>query len=211
MFVFTREGRASVQVMYRNPQAGTAATGRCTAQRIRGHVRQIRDRRAFSHLHLSRGGRAGAEPHRQGPLVRSLRAVRQPADRQSSTPTNTGAWPGSTTEAMRTRRSGRPRSRSPLSRLGCMGMGSSYSPTPDRNEMISLLQAAMDRGVTFFDTARSLRPVHERKSGGRSLAPFRGRVAIATKFGWAPLLRVRRGGAVWTAAPSTSRRRPRAR
>ena len=50
--------------------------------------------------------------------------------------------------------------------LGCMGMSYSYAPIPDRKEMISLLHAAVERGVTFFDTARSLRPVHERRAVG---------------------------------------------
>jgi aryl-alcohol dehydrogenase-like predicted oxidoreductase len=68
--------------------------------------------------------------------------------------------------------------------LGCMGMSWSYSPIPDRNEMISLLRAAVERGVTFFDTAEVYGPYTNEELLGEALAPFRGCVAIATKFGW---------------------------
>jgi aryl-alcohol dehydrogenase-like predicted oxidoreductase len=68
--------------------------------------------------------------------------------------------------------------------LGCMGMSWSYSPIPDRNEMISLLRAAVERGVTFFDTAEVYGPYTNEELLGEALAPFRGSVAIATKFGW---------------------------
>ncbi|MBV8551469.1 MAG: aldo/keto reductase [Acidobacteriaceae bacterium] len=70
--------------------------------------------------------------------------------------------------------------------LGCMGMSWSYSPVPDRNEMISLLRAAVERGVTFFDTAEVYGPYTNEELVGEALAPFRGRVVIATKFGWKP-------------------------
>jgi aryl-alcohol dehydrogenase-like predicted oxidoreductase len=70
--------------------------------------------------------------------------------------------------------------------LGCMGMSWSYTPIPDRNEMIALLHAAVDRGVTFFDTAEVYGPYANEALLGEALAPFRGKVAIATKFGWAP-------------------------
>ncbi|MBV9157994.1 MAG: aldo/keto reductase [Acidobacteriaceae bacterium] len=70
--------------------------------------------------------------------------------------------------------------------LGCMGMSWSYSPIPDRNEMVSLLRAAVDRGVTFFDTAEVYGPYTNEELLGEALAPYRGRVVIATKFGWAP-------------------------
>ena len=70
--------------------------------------------------------------------------------------------------------------------LGCMGMSWSYSPIPDRNEMIALLRAAVDRGVTFFDTAEVYGPLVNEELVGEALAPFRGQVVIATKFGWAP-------------------------
>jgi aryl-alcohol dehydrogenase-like predicted oxidoreductase len=70
--------------------------------------------------------------------------------------------------------------------LGCMGMSWSYSPIPDRNEMITLLRTSVDRGVTFFDTAEVYGPFANEELVGEALAPFRGRVVIATKFGWAP-------------------------
>ena len=70
--------------------------------------------------------------------------------------------------------------------LGCMGMSWSYSPVPDRHAMLTLLRAAVDRGVTFFDTAEVYGPHANEELVGEALAPFRGQVAIATKFGWAP-------------------------
>jgi aryl-alcohol dehydrogenase-like predicted oxidoreductase len=70
--------------------------------------------------------------------------------------------------------------------LGCMGMSWSYSPIPDRQEMISLLRTAVERGVTFFDTAEVYGPYTNEELVGEALAPFRGNVIIATKFGWAP-------------------------
>src|SRR5437899_12607910 len=68
--------------------------------------------------------------------------------------------------------------------LGCMGMSGSYTPLPDRNEMIPLLHAAVDRGVTFFDTAEVYGPYTNEELVGEALLPFRGRVVIATKFGY---------------------------
>jgi len=70
--------------------------------------------------------------------------------------------------------------------LGCMGMSWSYHPLPDRGEMISLLRAAVDHGLTFFDTAEVYGPFANEDLVGEALAPFRGQVVIATKFGWAP-------------------------
>jgi aryl-alcohol dehydrogenase-like predicted oxidoreductase len=70
--------------------------------------------------------------------------------------------------------------------LGCMGMSWSYTPVPDRNDMIALLRAAVERGVTFFDTAEVYGPYSNEELLGEALATFRGQVVIATKFGWAP-------------------------
>jgi aryl-alcohol dehydrogenase-like predicted oxidoreductase len=70
--------------------------------------------------------------------------------------------------------------------LGCMGMSWSYTPIPDRKDMVSLLHAAVDRGITFFDTAEVYGPLANEELVGEALAPFRGEVVIATKFGWAP-------------------------
>jgi len=68
--------------------------------------------------------------------------------------------------------------------LGCMGMSWSYGPAKDKQEMISLLHTAVDRGVTFFDTAEVYGPLLNEELVGKALAPFRGKVVIATKFGW---------------------------
>ena len=68
--------------------------------------------------------------------------------------------------------------------FGCMGMSWSYGPPKDKQEMIALLHAAVDRGVTFFDTAEVYGPLVNEELVGEALAPFRGKVVIATKFGW---------------------------
>ncbi|WP_433676956.1 aldo/keto reductase [Microbacterium gorillae] len=69
--------------------------------------------------------------------------------------------------------------------LGAMGMSQSYGPNPgDRNEMIAVLRGAVDRGITFFDTAEVYGPYENEELVGEALEPFRGRVVIATKFGW---------------------------
>jgi aryl-alcohol dehydrogenase-like predicted oxidoreductase len=68
--------------------------------------------------------------------------------------------------------------------FGCMGMSHSYGPPKDKKEMISLLHAAVERGVTFFDTAEVYGPLLNEELVGQALAPFRGDVIIATKFGW---------------------------
>jgi aryl-alcohol dehydrogenase-like predicted oxidoreductase len=68
--------------------------------------------------------------------------------------------------------------------LGCMGMSFSYTPLPDRKEMISLLHAAVEHGVTFFDTAEVYGPFTNEELVGEGLAPFREQVVIATKFGF---------------------------
>ena len=70
--------------------------------------------------------------------------------------------------------------------LGCMGMSWSYHPIPDRKEMVALLRAAVDRGVTFFDTAEVYGPHTNEELVGEALAPVRSQVVIATKFGWKP-------------------------
>jgi aryl-alcohol dehydrogenase-like predicted oxidoreductase len=67
--------------------------------------------------------------------------------------------------------------------LGCMGMSWSYGPPKDKREMIALLHAAVERGITFFDTAEVYGPLLNEEPVGEALAPFRGKVVIATKFG----------------------------
>jgi aryl-alcohol dehydrogenase-like predicted oxidoreductase len=68
--------------------------------------------------------------------------------------------------------------------LGCMSMTGGYSDKPDRDEMISLLRTAVERGVTFFDTAEIYGPYVNEELVGEALAPYKGQVVIATKFGW---------------------------
>jgi len=68
--------------------------------------------------------------------------------------------------------------------LGCMGMSFSYGPPKDKQEMIALLRAAVERGVTFFDTAEVYGPFINEELVGEALEPFRGQVVIATKFGF---------------------------
>jgi aryl-alcohol dehydrogenase-like predicted oxidoreductase len=68
--------------------------------------------------------------------------------------------------------------------LGCMSMTGGYSDKPDRQEMISLIHTAVDRGVTFFDTAEIYGPYANEELVGEALAPYQDQVVIATKFGW---------------------------
>ncbi len=68
--------------------------------------------------------------------------------------------------------------------LGCMGMSFSYGPPKDKQEMTTLLHAAVDRGITFFDTAEVYGPWLNEELVGEALAPYRGKVVIATKFGF---------------------------
>jgi aryl-alcohol dehydrogenase-like predicted oxidoreductase len=68
--------------------------------------------------------------------------------------------------------------------LGCMGMSSGYGPPKDKQEMISLIRSAVERGVTFFDTAEGYGPYTNEELVGEALAPMRERVIIATKFGF---------------------------
>ena len=69
--------------------------------------------------------------------------------------------------------------------LGCMGMSYGYGPAGDKLEMLSLIRSAVERGVTFFDTAEAYGPFTNEELVGEGLAPFRGQVVIATKFGFA--------------------------
>src|SRR5437773_10178430 len=68
--------------------------------------------------------------------------------------------------------------------LGCMGMSYGYGPAGDKNEMIALIRHAVERGVTLFDTAQIYGPFTNEELVGEALAPFRGQVVIATKFGF---------------------------
>src|SRR5580692_6519638 len=79
--------------------------------------------------------------------------------------------------------------------FGCMGLSFGYGPAVDKQEGISLIRAAVERGVTFFDTAEVYGPLTNEELVGEALAPFRRRVVIATKFGFAP---AHGGGGRWT-------------
>ena len=83
--------------------------------------------------------------------------------------------------------------------LGCMGMSFGYGPAAEKKEMISLIRTAVERGVTFFDTAEVYGPFTNEELVGGALAPFRDQVVIATKFGFAP---DPSGGPGWTALNS---------
>ena len=83
--------------------------------------------------------------------------------------------------------------------LGCMGMSFGYGPAGDKQEMISLMRGAVERGVTFFDTAEVYGPFTNEELVGEALAPFRSQVVIATKFGWEPNPQ---DGGKWTALNS---------
>ena len=70
--------------------------------------------------------------------------------------------------------------------LGCMGMNFSYAPFPDKQEMIALIRSAVERGITFFDTAEVYGPFTNEELVGEALSPLRDQVVIATKFGFKP-------------------------
>jgi aryl-alcohol dehydrogenase-like predicted oxidoreductase len=84
---------------------------------------------------------------------------------------------------MKTRRLGRSGLEVSALGFGCMGLNFSYGKAGDRTEMIALVRAAVDRGVTFFDTAEMYGPFTNEELVGEALAPFRGKGEIATKFG----------------------------
>src|SRR5882757_7410606 len=79
--------------------------------------------------------------------------------------------------------------------LGCMGMSFGYGPAADKQEMISLIRSAVERGVTFFDTAEVYGPFTNEELVGEALSPFRDQVVIATKFGFKP---ASDGGSRWS-------------
>ncbi len=85
---------------------------------------------------------------------------------------------------MQTRKLGKSRLEVSALGLGCMGMSFSYGPPKDRREMTALLRAAVERGITFFDTAEVYGPFTNEELVGEGLAPFRKQVVIATKFGF---------------------------
>src|ERR1051325_5647489 len=78
--------------------------------------------------------------------------------------------------------------------LGCMGLSFGYGPAADKQEMISLIRSAVERGVTFFDTAEVYGPFKNEELVGEALAPLRDQVVIATKFGFDFRAGPRQGG-----------------
>jgi aryl-alcohol dehydrogenase-like predicted oxidoreductase len=95
--------------------------------------------------------------------------------------------------------------------LGCMGMSFGYGPASDKQEMITLLRAAVEHRVTFFDTAEVYGPFTNEELVGEALAPFKGKVVIGTKFGFRLDPRGARSGLGSIAARSTSSRSPKPR
>src|SRR5690348_833695 len=87
-------------------------------------------------------------------------------------------------EAMQKRKMGKSGLEVSAIGLGCMGMSFGYGPPKDKQEMISFLRTAVERGVTFFDTAEAYGPFTNEQLVGEGLAPFREQVVIATKFGF---------------------------
>src|SRR6059058_3505686 len=87
-------------------------------------------------------------------------------------------------EAMQKRKLGKSNLEVSAVGLGCMGMSFGYGPAADKQEMISLIRSAVERGVTFFDTAEVYGPFTNEELVGEALAPVREQVAIATKFGF---------------------------
>lgn len=85
--------------------------------------------------------------------------------------------------------------------LGCMGMSHGYGPAADKNEMIQLIRKAVESGVTFFDTAEVYGPYTNEELVGEALAPFKGKVTIATKFG----IQIESGKQVLNSKPATIR------
>src|SRR5438094_1749592 len=87
---------------------------------------------------------------------------------------------------MKKRKLGKSNLEVPAIGLGCMGMSFGYGPAVDKQEMISLIRSAVERGITFFDTAEVYGPFTNEELVGEALAPFREQVVIATKFGFKP-------------------------
>jgi aryl-alcohol dehydrogenase-like predicted oxidoreductase len=93
---------------------------------------------------------------------------------------------GSEGETMQKRKLGKSNLEVSAIGLGCMGMSFGYGPAADKKEMISLIRSAVERGVTFFDTAEVYGPFTNEELVGEALAPLRDQVVIATKFGFKP-------------------------
>src|SRR4029077_15778380 len=107
-----------------------------------------------------------------------------PLQRHRSIPITRAAPPPERRNEMQTRKLGTSNLEVSALGLGCMGMSFSYGPPKDKREMSDLLRAAVDRGITFFDTAEVYGPFINEELVGEALAPFHGKVVIATKFGF---------------------------
>src|SRR5438093_3339146 len=99
-------------------------------------------------------------------------------------PSNRGQFTRRKNKVMKQRKLGKSNLEVSAIGLGCMGMSFGYGPAADKKEMISLIRAAVERGVTFFDTAEVYGPFTNEELVGEALAPFRAKVVIATKFGF---------------------------
>src|SRR6516162_5445930 len=163
--------------------------GAIRAGRLRGFLRHLHDRRSHTYVHISCRWSDGAKPHREGSSAR-LRTLRKRIGREVHKPQRTLARGlGALLSAGR----GANMQKLKLGNLevsavglGCMGMSWSYGPPKDKKEMTALLHAAVERGVTFFDTAEVYGPLVNEELIGEALAPFRNKLVIATKFGWKP-------------------------
>ena len=162
-----------------HPAAGVAE--RPQGRRLRDHaeggaVRQrLRDR--VAHQRRQPGRQAGddappRDPSQPGRASRVRDAAAPPITRNDEE------------RAMETRRLGKSSLEVSALGLGCMGMTSSYGTPPGRADMIAFLRTAVARGITFFDTAEAYGPFLNEELVGEALAPFRGKVVIATKFGF---------------------------
>ena len=138
--------------------------------RLLRRAQHHRRRRGHPHPEGQRGLRAAAQVRREVPLLHrhGVPQIRITSKEQH----------------MQKRKLGKSNLEVSAIGLGCMGMSFSYGPPKDKQEMISLLRAAVERGVTFFDTAEVYGPFTNEELVGEALAPFREQVVIATKFGF---------------------------
>src|SRR3989475_4260496 len=180
--------------------------GAVCARGLRSFLRQLSSRRELAHFHFSCRRCHGAQSDRQRSSAR-VRNVRKSTRRKVHRSERTLACGLGTLltayakrkRKVQKRRLGNSNLEVSAIGLGCMGMSWSYGPPKDKKEMTTLLHAAVERGVTFFDTAEVYGPLANEELVGEALAPFRNQVVIATKFGFAP---DPTGGPGWTALNS---------
>src|SRR5436305_10367468 len=175
------------------PDRWPSRSGAICARGLRSFLRQLSSRRELAHVHFSCRRCHGAQSDRQRSPAR-IRNVRKSTRRKVHKSERTLACGLGTLltacakrkRNMQKRRLGNSNLEVSAIGLGCMGMSWSYGPPKDKTEMTALLQAAVERGVTFFDTAEVYGPLANEELVGEALAPFRNQVVIATKFGWRP-------------------------